>query len=378
MKKFPKFTPNKTLTALLFLGVAFSVVTVVNALTPNPGHNLVDIGGGLAVGDIVYGSGIDTAATLAAAATGNALISGTTPSWGKIGLTTHVSGILPVASGGTATTSLIANNVVLGNGTSAPFFVAPGTSGNLLQSNGTTWTSVTPAAAGDMVLASVQTVTGNKTFNPGTLISAAGTAALAPQIFTAGTNLTTPLAGRIEYDGTAFFRTVDTTQGRTQDSNQSIFRLTANGAAIGPAIADYFGANSSIPTVTNGVYEITFYLRYLKTTAGTVTYTITNTQTYTNITADYVQSAVGGIATNAATTAAGIVTTTTAAAALPVTASLTTAVNHRAVIRAVAEVGTAGNIRLRVTSSAGTVTPLRGSYYTVRRLYAGNVGTFAP
>jgi microcystin-dependent protein len=48
---------------------------------------------------------------------------------------------LPVASGGTGLTTLTANNVLLGNGTSAPSFVAPGTSGNLLTSNGTTWTS---------------------------------------------------------------------------------------------------------------------------------------------------------------------------------------------------------------------------------------------
>lgn len=53
---------------------------------------------------------------------------------------------LPVASGGTGATSLTANNVILGNGTSAVQFVAPGTNGNVLTSNGTTWTSA--AAAG--------------------------------------------------------------------------------------------------------------------------------------------------------------------------------------------------------------------------------------
>ena len=48
---------------------------------------------------------------------------------------------LGVASGGTGLATLTANNVILGNGTSAPSFVAPGTSGNLLTSNGTTWAS---------------------------------------------------------------------------------------------------------------------------------------------------------------------------------------------------------------------------------------------
>ena len=53
---------------------------------------------------------------------------------------------LPVASGGTSLTTLTANNVILGNGASAPSFVAPSTSGNVLTSNGTTWASSTPVA----------------------------------------------------------------------------------------------------------------------------------------------------------------------------------------------------------------------------------------
>lgn len=48
---------------------------------------------------------------------------------------------LGVAQGGTGQTSLTANNVILGNGTSAVQFVAPGTTGNVLTSNGTTWVS---------------------------------------------------------------------------------------------------------------------------------------------------------------------------------------------------------------------------------------------
>jgi hypothetical protein len=62
-------------------------------------------------------------------------------------LTTNVTGTLPVANGGTGTTSLTANNVILGNGSSAVQVVAPGTNGNVLASNGTTWVS-SPTAAG--------------------------------------------------------------------------------------------------------------------------------------------------------------------------------------------------------------------------------------
>ena len=53
-----------------------------------------------------------------------------------------------VASGGTGAATFTANNVLLGNGTSAFQVVAPGTAGNVLTSNGTTWSSTAPSASG--------------------------------------------------------------------------------------------------------------------------------------------------------------------------------------------------------------------------------------
>lgn len=61
------------------------------------------------------------------------------------------SGTLSVSHGGTGSTSLTANNVLLGNGTSALQAVAPGTSGNVLTSNGTTWVSSAAAGAGHTI-----------------------------------------------------------------------------------------------------------------------------------------------------------------------------------------------------------------------------------
>jgi len=55
---------------------------------------------------------------------------------------------LGVTSGGTGLATLAANNVILGNGTSAVQTVAPGASGNLLTSNGTTWSSSPAPASG--------------------------------------------------------------------------------------------------------------------------------------------------------------------------------------------------------------------------------------
>ena len=62
------------------------------------------------------------------------------------------SGTLGVARGGTAASTLTAENVIIGNGTSAVKFVAPGTSGNVLTSNGSAWASQAIAAGGDYVV----------------------------------------------------------------------------------------------------------------------------------------------------------------------------------------------------------------------------------
>ena len=175
-------------------------VTVAGTLAvANGGTNITSY----AIGDIIYASTTGVLSKLADIATGNALISGgvgTAPSYGKIDLTTHVSGTLPIANGGTNSTAtataggvnygtgtahaytaastsgyiltsggagapafiqtlpvanggtgantLTANYVLLGNGTSAPQMIAPSTTGNVLTSNGTTWASTAPAASG--------------------------------------------------------------------------------------------------------------------------------------------------------------------------------------------------------------------------------------
>lgn len=57
------------------------------------------------VGDMLYADTTTSLARLNAAASGNVLLSGTSPSWGKVGLTTHVSGVLDEANGGTGFTA---------------------------------------------------------------------------------------------------------------------------------------------------------------------------------------------------------------------------------------------------------------------------------
>jgi hypothetical protein len=73
------------------------------------------------VGDLLYANATNTLTRLADVATGNALISGgagAAPSWGKIGLTTAVTGTLPIVNGGTAFSTTPSNGqLLIGNGT---------------------------------------------------------------------------------------------------------------------------------------------------------------------------------------------------------------------------------------------------------------------
>ena len=79
---------------------------------------------------------------------------------------------VPVARGGTGATTLTLNNVILGNGTSAVQFVAPGTTGNVLTSNGTTWSSTAPAAGGITYVTKTSNYTTQN--NEGVLANTAG------------------------------------------------------------------------------------------------------------------------------------------------------------------------------------------------------------
>lgn len=85
-----------------------------------------------AVGDLIYASGASALARLADIATGNVLLSGgvaTAPAWGKVGLTTHVTGTLPVGNGGTGITAL-------GTGVATALGINVGSAGAFVTFNG--------------------------------------------------------------------------------------------------------------------------------------------------------------------------------------------------------------------------------------------------
>ena len=136
-----------------------------------------------AVGDLLYADTTSSLAKLADVAVGNALISGgvgAAPSWGKIGMATHVDGTLPIANGGTNSTATPTNGgVTYGTGSAQAYSVA-GTSGQVLQSNGAaapTWLAQSSIAAGSATLATTAT-TANATaaaLTAGTYLTSGGT-----------------------------------------------------------------------------------------------------------------------------------------------------------------------------------------------------------
>lgn len=181
--KISALTSAATVAGTEVLPIVQSSATVKVAISDlNPGLStiLATKGGtgqtSYAVGDILYASTTTALSKLADVATGNALISGgvgVAPSYGKIGLTTHVSGILPVANGGTnaSTASITSFNNITG-------YTASG-------ATGTTSTNLVFSTSPSIT---TPTLVGNATLSTGNLIQ--GTAAKGVN-FTANT----PAAG---------------------------------------------------------------------------------------------------------------------------------------------------------------------------------------
>ena len=217
----------------------------------------------------------------------------------------------------------------------------------------------------------------------------AGTATVAPIRLTSGTNLTSAKAGSIEYDGGRFYGTTAAIGGNPERGylpSIQMFRLSANGSAIGPTIANFFGATSGVVLGSDALYELEAYCYFTKTTAGTVTVTLSFSSSYNNpqnlnAILQY-GAAAGGTATGAANQIAIFAAGSAgggagANIAFGASASLTTAVNHAFQIRSIIDTANGyAELTLKFTSSAGTVTPLRGSYYKVTRIPTTNTGSF--
>jgi hypothetical protein len=106
---------------------------------------------------------IDNARTTAASANGASTIvlrDANGSFAGNVGTFTSITGswngsVIGAQYGGTGSANLTADNVILGNGANTVKVVAPGTANNVLTSNGSSWISQAPAAAGGFAAGTV-------------------------------------------------------------------------------------------------------------------------------------------------------------------------------------------------------------------------------
>ncbi len=132
-----------------------------------------------AVGDLLYASTTSALAKLAGVAAGNALISGgvsTAPSWGKVGLTTHVSGILAGTNGGSGVNNGSFTHTLTGNvaysGAFNSTFTLTGATAVTFPTSGTLLSTAAAVTA-------PQGGTGQTTYAVGDLLYASTTSALS-------------------------------------------------------------------------------------------------------------------------------------------------------------------------------------------------------
>lgn len=103
-KKINKFS---FFVILIMLGVLVSFVQIAFAATPNPGHNFSSVSGGVAQGDLLYGSAVDTLSVLTKDTNATRYLSNTgtsnNPAWSLINLANGVTGNLPITNLGSGT-----------------------------------------------------------------------------------------------------------------------------------------------------------------------------------------------------------------------------------------------------------------------------------
>ena len=195
---------------------------------------------------------------------------------------------------------------------------------------------------------------------------------------TRNTIVDTSLSERLRISAAGAITQINATSGAGAIVGEQTFRLASNGASIGSGIADFFGATSSISLEASSVYYITFYCFLTKTvTTGTTTYTLTASSAPSvmmlSSTGSTPATGIGvGVGTFAGVVASSANATTATTSA---SANLTTSVNHIHMWQAIVTTNLATNLRLQTTQSAGTSTPLAGSYYTVKKI-SSTTGTF--
>ena len=226
----------------------------------------------------------------------------------------------------------------------------------------------------NVITGAVQTLT-NKKFS---LAAGAAGATLAPLYFAAGSPLTIAETGAMEFDGVSLFQTVSPAPGRGMIPIEQMVALTASGSAI-TTVANFFGTNKNIVLLPSSLYELELYLVFLKGTLGTVTLTLNNSAAPNWQNVDFEMSPVTGIVAPPGTATAlkgQLIADATAALAIT-TGALADAANHYIRVRSRINNNLGTSLQILATVGTGQITPLKGSFWRLRRLSLTDTGNFA-
>ena len=291
-----------------------------------------------AVGDLLYADTTTSLAKLADIATGNVLLSGgitTAPAWGKVSLTTAISGILPLANGGTnADLAATASNggIAWSNATQLQILSGTATAQQMLQSGAAgapawstaTWPATTTAnqllySSGTSVVGEITTANSSVLVTDGsgapswstTLPASTVTTSLTVPLIiggsgttgtiltlqtTSGTGTTDAIAFTGGTNGGTTFATLAAAGLRITSAGSSAFAVGRQGGSTEPA----FSVDASTASQTAGLKVTGAALN------GTVAVLVTDTSGATNLTIDALSTGTIGIGT----VSTGVVTIT--------------------------------------------------------------------
>jgi hypothetical protein len=241
------------------------------------------------------------------------------------------------------------------SGSSSPVTIAAGGKA-LLVFNGTDFVLVSPTTFSNLILD-------------------AGTTATAPIKFTSGTNLTTPVAGAVEYNGSNYFQTIDATSGRGVLPVSQFIYLSSNNNSISSLYPVF--PSSTLSLVSGALYEYEAEVYLYKNSSGTLTWAFYLPSTPGFMHAHYIGQPTGGLYTVGSATTAGFINATGTTLAFPNTGTLSSSTYNHYKIKAIMSISSATTISLQVSSNTGTVDILAGSYAKITRLPISSVGTFS-